>query len=148
MCDEDDLNSKNTYDPDASTEQRMRALLNSARKDVKEKDYVQALVSVKFVFEHLHLLPEKAQTDVGQKAAKILEHLSSKDIDSALYYAKLFSSRIPGIYVQEQRHRALKLLLSGPRKKHMECMYQAAVILEQLGSVKEALYYVRKTAAM
>lgn len=136
-----------------SAEQRLKILINAAKKNARMADYNQALESIRFVLEHLHTVSEAGQTKLGENALKVLRYISVRDPLCARFLAAVYANGINGTHLKmflPNPALALEFLLSGARKKDVDCIYQASILLSKFSSstVKESRYYLKKAAKL
>jgi hypothetical protein len=115
-------------------------MINSAKNDIKDGKYKEALESLKFVFDNLNSLSFMNQKTVGARAWIVLKQSAEKDYQSASYFANLYANGIPDIYTyifKADPVKALEFLQNKERVAHPVCIYQSALIVEKLNTVKE-----------
>jgi hypothetical protein len=123
------------------------SMLSFANSDAKKKDYKNALKSLKYVIENISLLDVNDRHVLGNKAMILLDRCANNNVDCATYIAHLYADGIHDLF-EEDINKSLHYLLKGDRKNDAECVFHAAVILENIGSNKEVVHYITKAAKM
>lgn len=126
---------------------RFYSMIAFAKSDAKIRDFKNAIKSIKFVLSNIESLPTSDKQAIGNKIMNLLDFCAKRSSECAVYLGKLHATGIPGV-LDADVTKSLQMLLTGDRKNHSDSIYNAALILEDLGSKKEVVHYLTRAAKL
>jgi TPR repeat protein len=122
-------------------------VIQSAKERANQWDYEAVLKSSKHVFDNVCNVSSGLQASISQSMFKIVKYSAKVDIACSCLVATIMAGGIPKVKLDKftpSPRKAIKYLLRGERKSHVECIYNAATIMEKAKSDHAALlFYVR-----